>query len=77
MKKNEGEVNQYYVTNSHPAIIEPDEWDIVQSEFKRRKELGRTYSAKKCDRDIWVLLVEKAVVHTNGSIHLNSSVVEQ
>ena len=29
------------------------------------------------DRDIWVLLVEKAVVHTNGSIHLNSSVVEQ
>ena len=46
MKKNEGEVNQYYVTNSHPAIIEPDEWDIVQSEFKRRKELGRTYSAK-------------------------------
>ena len=46
MKGNEGEVPQYYVTSSHPAIIEPDEWDIVQAEIARRKSLGRAYSGK-------------------------------
>lgn len=46
MKPNEGEVPQYYVENSHPAIIEPDEWDYVQAEFARRKSLGRAYSGK-------------------------------
>ncbi len=44
MKRNEGEVPQYYVENSHPAIIPPDEWQIVQREFARRKALGRKYS---------------------------------
>ena len=46
MKKNEGEVEQYYVNNSHEAIIEPDEWDIVQLELKKRKEIGVRYSSK-------------------------------
>jgi hypothetical protein len=46
MKKNEGEIPQYYVENSHPAIIEPDEWELVQAEFARRVALGRTYSSK-------------------------------
>ena len=46
MKANEGEVPQYYVENSHPAIIEPDEWALVQMEFARRKALGNTYSGK-------------------------------
>lgn len=41
MKDNEGEVPQYYVQNSHPAIIEPDEFDAVQAEIQRRKKLGR------------------------------------
>lgn len=45
-KLNEGEVPQYYVEGSHPAIIEPDEWDHVQAEFARRKELGNAYSGK-------------------------------
>jgi len=40
-KSNEGEVPQYYVQNSHPAIIEPDEFDAVQAEIERRKGLGR------------------------------------
>lgn len=31
-KENEGEVPQYYVENSHPAIIDPDEWEMVQIE---------------------------------------------
>jgi len=41
IKDNEGEVPQYYVQNSHPAIIEPDEFDAVQAELERRKKLGR------------------------------------
>lgn len=45
MKKNEGEVPQYYVENSHPAIIPPHEWDMVQREFARRKAIGRKYSS--------------------------------
>lgn len=40
-KVNEGEIPQYYVENSHPAIVDPDEFDAVQVEFRRRKSLGR------------------------------------
>ena len=36
-KVNEGEVPQYYVRNSHPAIIEPGAWDQVQKEIAHRK----------------------------------------
>lgn len=38
MKVNEGEVPQYYVENSHPAIIDPEEWKKVQEEYQRRKD---------------------------------------
>ncbi|MBQ2968633.1 MAG: recombinase family protein [Clostridia bacterium] len=44
-KINEGEVPQYYVENSHPAIIPPQEWDMVQAEIKRRKETGHRFSS--------------------------------
>ena len=44
MKVNEGEVPQYYVEDSHPAIITRREFDIVQAEIARRKELGSSYS---------------------------------
>lgn len=37
MKINEGEVPQYYVQNSHPAIVSSDTWNAVQIEFQRRK----------------------------------------
>lgn len=40
-KVNEGEVPQYYVENSHPAIIEPEIFDLVQYEFKQRQADGR------------------------------------
>lgn len=43
-KVNEGEVPQYYVENSHPAIIEPEVFDMVQAEIKRRKPMGRRQS---------------------------------
>ena len=37
MKPNEGEVPQYYVKHSHPAIIQPDEWERVQLEITHRR----------------------------------------
>jgi hypothetical protein len=40
-KVNEGEAPQYYVTDSHPAIISPEEWDAVQAELERRASIGR------------------------------------
>jgi len=48
MKANEGEVPQYYVENSHPAIIEPDVFDMVQIEMQRRKERGGHHSGAGC-----------------------------
>lgn len=44
-KVNEGEVPQYYVTNSHPAIIDPEIHALVQYELKKRKEQGRWTSS--------------------------------
>ena len=44
IKVNEGEVPQYYVEDSHEAIIPPDEWERVQKEIARRRSLGRKYS---------------------------------
>ena len=44
MKKNEGEVPQYYIEKSHDAIIEPEEFKLVQQEFARREKIGRNYS---------------------------------
>lgn len=43
-KVNEGEVPQYYIEKSHQPIIDPQEFDLVQAEFARRKELGLHYS---------------------------------
>ena len=45
-KVNTGEVPQYYVEESHEAIISPDIWAQVQTELARRKALGRAYSGK-------------------------------
>ncbi|MHB1453908.1 MAG: recombinase family protein [Saccharofermentanales bacterium] len=47
-KVNEGEVPQYYVQNSHPAIVSADIFDMVQIEMKRRIKLGRNISNKHC-----------------------------
>lgn len=35
-KKNTGQVSQYLITNHHPEIIEPEMFDMVQSEMARR-----------------------------------------
>ena len=43
-KVNEGEVPQYYVEDSHPAIIDPQLWELTQIEMARRKAIGKNYS---------------------------------
>lgn len=45
MKVNEGEVPQYYVTDSHPAIIDKQEWDLVQAEMAKRKGRGKHHNS--------------------------------
>ena len=42
MKRNEGELPQYYVSGSHPAIIPSEVFDEVQLEMKRRREANYT-----------------------------------
>ena len=37
VKKNCGEVPQYYIENSHPAIIDAETFDLVQKEIERRR----------------------------------------
>ena len=44
MKVNEGEVPQYYVEDSHPAIIPKAEFEMAQAEIARRQRIGRGYS---------------------------------
>lgn len=43
LKKNTGQVAQYYVENSHPAIIDKDTWDAVQEELERRNVYCQNY----------------------------------
>jgi len=44
-KKNEGELPKYFVKESHPAIIDPEFFDLVQYEIKKRKGSGRLTSS--------------------------------
>ncbi len=44
MKKNEGEVPQYYVEGNHEAIIPPAVFDLVQAELEKRRNGSSRYS---------------------------------
>jgi DNA invertase Pin-like site-specific DNA recombinase len=43
-KVNEGEVPQYFVENSHPAIVSPEIFEEIQGEIQRRKSYGKQLS---------------------------------
>lgn len=49
---NKGEVPQYYVEESHPAIIDKDTWEAVQLEMERRKVFAEKYGLQKVDYGI-------------------------
>ena len=46
MKKNEGEVPQYHVRNSHPAIVSAEVFELVQMEIESRRQFGSRYSGR-------------------------------
>ena len=41
LRKNKGEVKQYYVTNSHEAIIDEDVFNLAQVELQKRSKMRR------------------------------------
>lgn len=43
-KINKGEIPQYYVENNHQAIIQPEQFEIVQREIERRNKSKERYS---------------------------------
>ena len=47
-KVNQGEVPQYYVENSHPFIINPEVFDLVQEEMQKRKASGKQRGYTNC-----------------------------
>lgn len=47
--ENNGEVPQYYVEESHPAIIEKETWEAVQLEMERRRAFAEEYGISKVD----------------------------
>ena len=44
IKKNTGQIPQYYVEESHPAIITPEIYEAVQDEIERRSRKKSRYS---------------------------------
>lgn len=46
---NIGQVPQYYVEDSHPAIIDKYTWEAVQLELERRKEYAAKYGIQKLE----------------------------
>ncbi len=46
---NDGDVPQYYVENSHPAIIDRETWEAVQMEMIRRREYADKHGLDKMD----------------------------
>lgn len=52
LKKNNGEVAQYYVEDSHPAIINPDEWELVQAELELNNQVRSHGNNVLCGRVI-------------------------
>lgn len=47
--ENNGEVPQYYVEESHPAIIDKEMWGAVQLEMERRRAFAEKYDISKFD----------------------------
>jgi len=46
MKKNEGELPQYHVRNSHPPIVSAEVFELVQMEMESRRQFGKRYSGR-------------------------------
>ena len=47
-KINEGEIPQYYVEDSHPAIVSKEVYSLVQQEFEKRKNSKNYMTTSSC-----------------------------
>jgi len=47
--ENTGQVPQYYVEESHPAIIDKDMWEAVQLEMERRRDYAIEHGIQKME----------------------------
>lgn len=47
--ENTGQVPQYYVEDSHPAIIDKEMWEAVQLEMERRRDYALQYGIQKLE----------------------------
>ncbi|EAX47792.1 prophage LambdaSa04, site-specific recombinase, resolvase family [Thermosinus carboxydivorans Nor1] len=47
--ENTGQVPQYYVEDSHPAIIDKEMWEAVQLEMERRRNFALEYGIQKLE----------------------------
>ena len=47
-RRNNGEIPQYYIEHSHPAIVSPEVFNLVQQEFERRSKKGGYQSSQSC-----------------------------
>lgn len=47
--ENTGQLPQYYVEGSHPAIIEKDMWEAVQLEMERKRAFAQRHGLVKVD----------------------------
>lgn len=70
MKKNEGELPQYYVKGGHEPIVSPVVFDLVQTEIQRRKDLCKSYS---CTADFSTVLICGCCGKQYGRRYLHSN----
>lgn len=79
-KINEGEVPQYFVKHSHPPIVDPEEFDMVQAKIAwrlSRKELldgmvreleTANLALTQFDEKLWRIMVENVTVGLDGEM---------
>lgn len=73
-KINEGKLMQYYIPESHEAIIPPNEFELVQAEYTRKKELEEPTTAKAFSLPNWyVNAVADILVQKYGIRQVNTA----
>jgi hypothetical protein len=72
MVKNTGQIPQYYVENSHPAIIDKGMWELVQIEHERRKGMRTiTHQPISFQLNLNVVIVVVFMAERNGMPAVN------
>lgn len=68
--KNHGEVQSWYITENHPAIITPEQWDRIQLRYEERKHANlRTPTEKRSCRNHYPLTGLLFCPHCGAVMH--------